>query len=325
VGIRPNDIVQNTHNYAVFIGGILNHLGMQSMGAAVVATGTGRTLRQLDIMKQFGSTVLFSTPSYALYIAKAAEDNNIDVRELKIRLIVGGGEPGYLIPNVADRIKIVWNIKQVGDLLGANEWGMIAFACESESCLHSMEDYGLFEIINPDTGHPVKEGEVGELVLTHLDREAHPLVRWRTGDLVRRDDGICACGRTSRIFPGGIIGRVDDMIKVRGVKIFPSTIDETLGRIEGLSGEYQIVVERALDELDSFLLKVEYKQEVKDIEGLKREILKELSRTILLRPELEMVAEGTLPRWATKAKRIFDKRKEKEFKEYLETQRRLGE
>jgi len=307
-GATKGDILQNSMTYGLFTGAFVMHYGAEKVGILVIPAGPGNTERQISLMKDFGTTMLHITPSYALYIASVLYDKGIDPKkELKLKRAYLGAEPF----SEATRKKIenilgidVYTCYGLTEMNGPG----VGFECLYKDGLHIWEDNFLMEIINPVNGETVPEGEIGELVLTTLNREAMPLIRYRTRDLTRIISEPCKCGRTHRKI-ARIIGRSDDMFIVKGVNIFPQQIEHILMGIKGVAQNYQIVLE-AYDEM---IIKVEIDRELFDgkiekLIRLKEEIIDKIRAATLVKPKVELLEPGTLPANEGKAKRVIDKR-----------------
>ena len=307
-GATKGDILQNSMTYGLFTGAFVMHYGAEKVGILVIPAGPGNTERQISLMKDFGTTMLHITPSYALYIASVLYDKGIDPKkELKLKRAYLGAEPF----SEATRKKIenilgidVYTCYGLTEMNGPG----VGFECLYKDGLHIWEDNFLMEIINPVNGETVPEGEIGELVLTTLNREAMPLIRYRTRDLTRIISEPCKCGRTHRKI-ARIIGRSDDMFIVKGVNSFPQQIEHILMGIKGVAQNYQIVLE-AYDEM---IIKVEIDRELFDgkiekLIRLKDEIIDKIRAATLVKPKVELLEPGTLPANEGKAKRVIDKR-----------------
>ncbi len=308
----PEDIIQNAYGYGLFTGGLGFHYGAMELGAAVVPTSSGQTKRQLKLIQDFGSTVLTCTPSYSLYMAEEAMDSGIDPRKTSVRLGILGAEPW------SDELRK--EIEEKWDMLACDIYGLseiigpgVAVECPAKNGLHLFSDHFLPEIINPDTGERLGDGEKGELVITTLTKEALPLLRFRIGDITSINHQPCeACGRTMpRI--NKILGRTDDMLIIRGINVFPSQIESVLLGVEGAQPHYLIVVdrERGLDRLE---LQVEVSQElftdeVKGLEALREKITDEIESVLGLTVNVKLVEPQTIERSMGKAKRVIDKRR----------------
>lgn len=310
VGATKDDIIQNGYGYGLFTGGLGVHYGAQRIGATVVPISAGNTKRQLEIMLDFGSTIITCTPSYALHLAEVAAEQGIISKGLKLKAGCFGAE--VWTEKMRDAIEskfnlIALNIYGLTELIGPG----VAQECEDKSGLHIAEDHFYPEIVSIDTLEPLPEGEKGELVLTSLTRDGMPMIRFRTRDITSLKREVCKCGRTL-VKMERITGRSDDMLKIRGVLIFPSQIEKALLEIKGIEPHYQIIVTRPhhLDELE---VQVETSQEIfsdeiRHIEAMKRKIESHIEKSIGLRVKVTLVEPKTLPRSEGKAKRVYDKR-----------------
>ena len=312
-GTTSRDVVHNAYGYGLFTGGLGIHYGAQLIGAKTIPISGGQTRRQIMIMQDFKSTVLTCTPSYALHIAEAAEEIGVDPRKLSLRVGILGAEPWS--ENMRKEVEAQLGIDAL-DIYGLTEiiGPGVAQECEAKEGMHIFEDHFLPEIIDPKTGKVLEEGEEGELVLTTLTREGTSLVRYRTGDITQINYQPCDCGRSiARI--NKIKGRVDDMLIIRGVNIFPSQIENVLLQIEEAEPHYQLILERkrGLDEL-TVELEVSpntFFDEVKRVEKIEAKIEKEIEDALGLRVGGRLVESRTIERSMGKAKRIIDKRKSK--------------
>ena len=242
-GARPGDVVHNAYGYGLFTGGLGAHYGAERLGATVVPMSGGSTERQIVLIKDFGARVLCATPSYALAIAEVAEKEGVDLRRSKLRIGVFGAEPWS--EAMRKEIQIRLGLKAV-DIYGLSEImgpGVASECEEAQAGLHGWEDHFIFEVIDPDTGKPVSEGQQGELVITTLTKEALPMLRYRTRDVTRVTTERCACGR-SHLRIKRITGRNDDMLIIRGVNVYPSQIEAVLVGLPEIAPHYQLVVER---------------------------------------------------------------------------------
>jgi phenylacetate-CoA ligase len=310
VGITEDDVIQNTHGYGLFTGGFGVHYGAQKIGATVIPISTGQTKRQMEIMQDFGTTVLIVTPSYGLYLAEEFADENIDMDDLDLK-VIGFGAEGWtqeMREKLESKFHVpAYNIYGLTEIMGPG----VGLECEAQDGLHIFEDHFYPEIIDPQTHETLPDGEKGELVLTTLTREGMPLLRFRTKDITRLKRGKCECGRTL-VRIERITGRSDDMMKIRGVSIFPSQIEKALLKIDGLEPHYQIIVTRPghLDELE---IQVEaspelFSDEVKELVGITKKIEELVHSEIGLRVNVTLVEPRTLPRSKGKAVRVIDKR-----------------
>ncbi len=298
-GVGRDDIVFLAFSFGPFIGFWSAYEGAKRLGALTVPGGGMDSLQRLRAMLEVGATVLVCTPSYALRLAEVAQEHGLDIRESSVRVTIHAGEPGASIPATRQRIEQAWGARTF-DHAGMTEMGAYGFMCAQQSGLHVNEEEFLAEILDTRSGQPVREGEVGELVLTNLGRWGSPAIRYRTGDLVRHGGYSCPCGRAFLHLPGGIIGRADDMLIVRGVNIYPSALANVLHRFPQVA-EYRIIVTRQ-GEMDEIALQVECPPEIAAV------LQDELHIALSLRFPVEVVPPGTLPRFELKAKRVEDRR-----------------
>ncbi len=309
-GAEKKDIIQNAYGYGLFTGGMGVHYGAQKIGATVVPISAGNTMRQLEIMQDFGTTILTCTPSYALYLGEMAEKEGISKESIKLKAGVFGAEmwTEEMRGEIEKRLDITaLNIYGLTEIIGPG----VAMECEDKEGLHISDDHFYPEIIDSKTLEALPEGEKGELVLTTITREGMPVIRFRTRDVTTLRKGKCGCGRTL-IKMDRITGRTDDMLKIRGVIVFPSQIEKALLKIEGLEPHYQIIVTRPhhLDELEVQVETSEkfFSDEVKHVEEVKKMIENRVHSEIGLRVNVTLVEPQSLPRSEGKAVRVIDKR-----------------
>lgn len=298
-GVGREDIIFLAFSFGPFIGFWSAYEGAKRLGALTVPGGGMDSLQRLRAMLEIGATVLVCTPSYALRLAEVAQEHGLDIRESSVRVTIHAGEPGASIPATRQRIEQAWGARTF-DHAGMTEMGAYGFMCAQQSGIHVNEEEFLAEILDTQSGQPVQEGEVGELVLTNLGRWGSPAIRYRTGDLVRHGGYSCPCGRAFLHLPGGIIGRADDMLIVRGVNVYPSALANVLHRFPQVA-EYRIIVTRQ-GEMDEIALHVECPPEIAAM------LQDELHVALSLRFPVEVVPPGTLPRFELKAKRVEDLR-----------------
>jgi len=298
-GASKNDIVYLAFGFGPFIGFWSAYEGAKRLGALTIPGGGMDSVQRLRAMQEIGATVLVCTPSYALRLAEVAQENGMDIQNSAVRVTIHAGEPGASIPATRERIEQAWNAKTY-DHTGMTEMGAFGFACSQQNGVHINESEFIAEILDIRTGQPVAEGETGELILTNLGRWGSPAIRYRTGDLVRHGGYNCPCGRTLLHLPGGILGRADDMLIVRGVNVYPSALADVLHRFPGVA-EYKVIVTRE-GAMDEIALQVECPS------AMISEIQEELHIALNLRIPIEAVALGTLPRFELKAKRVEDRR-----------------
>jgi phenylacetate-CoA ligase len=307
-GTTKGDVLQNMMTYGLFTGALVMHYGAEKVGVLVIPAGPGNTQRQIALMQDFKSTTLHITPSYALYLASVMHNEGVDPkRDLSLRRAYLGSEP--YSEETRNKIEKFFGI-DVYNSYGLSEMNGpgVAFECMEKNGMHLWEDNFIMEIIDPETGKNLPEGEKGELVLTTLCREAMPILRYRTRDIVMIIPGRCACGRTHRRI-SRIIGRSDDMIIIRGVNIFPQQIERVLMGIKAVAQNYQIVLEA----YDRITVRVEITKDLFDgrvehLVNLRNEIAEKLRSEILVRPKVELLEPGTLPVTEGKATRVIDKR-----------------
>ncbi len=311
-GVHKGDIIHNAYGYGLFTGGLGAHYGAERLGASVIPMSGGNTKKQIMIMNDFGSTVLTCTPSYSLFMAEAARDEGIDFRNLKLRVGVFGAEPWS--EAMRGEIEEKLNISAI-DIYGLSEImgpGVAIECCEAKHGLHIWEDHFIPEIIDPETGQCLGEGELGELVITTITKQGIPLIRYRTRDVTSITYEPCVCGRThARI--ARMSGRSDDMLIIRGVNIFPSQIESVLVGIEGVEPHYLLIVDRK-DNLDTLEIQVEvdeslFSDEIKVLQKLARRIEKEIKDILGVTCTAKLVEPKTIQRTEGKAKRVMDKRK----------------
>ena len=308
-GVTRQDIFQNMMTYGLFTGAFVMHYGAEKIGALVIPAGPGNTERQLMLMQDFRTTTIHITPSFALYFADFLEKKGLDPRkELNLKRAFVGAEP-Y---TEATRRKIeeglglrVFNSYGLSEMNGPG----VAFECQEQAGMHLWEDHYVMEIINPETGQALPDGESGELVLTTLLREAMPIIRYRTRDITSIVAAPCACGRTHRRIQR-ITGRADDMLIVRGVNIYPQQIERVLMSVPKVGRNYLIT----LDGLDEMTVKVELSEfgfdgQLEHVVELQNQIAAQLRAEILIKPKIDLVPPGTLPISEGKAKRVIDNRK----------------
>ncbi|MDA8414617.1 MAG: phenylacetate--CoA ligase [Desulfobacteraceae bacterium] len=311
-GAHKGDIIHNAYGYGLFTGGLGAHYGAEKLGASVIPISGGNTKRQIMIMQDFGSTVLTCTPSYSLFMAEEAKAEGVDFKKLKLRVGIFGAEPW----SEAMRCEIEEKLGLTAiDIYGLSEImgpGVAIECIEAKRGLHIWEDHFIPEIINPETGQRVAEGERGELVITTITKQGIPLVRYRTRDITSITYEPCICGRThARITR--MSGRSDDMLIIRGVNVFPSQIESILVGIEGVEPHYLLVVDRN-ENLDTLEVQVEvnellFSDEVKVLQRLAKRIEKEIKDMLGVTCSAKLVEPKTIQRSEGKARRVIDNRK----------------
>ncbi len=311
VGCRPEDVFQNTSGYGMFTGGLGFQYGAERLGMLTVPAAAGNTLRQLKFFTDFGTTVVHAIPSYAARLYEVMCEKGIDPRrDTSLRTLVIGAEPHS--EDTRRRIEDMLSIKAYNSFGMSEMMGPgVAFECREQNGMHIWEDYFIVEIVNPDTLEPVPDGEVGELVLTTINREAMPLLRYRTRDLTRILPGDCPCGR-HHLRLDRMKGRSDDMIILKGVNIFPIQIETVLMHFEELASDYLITLE-TLSDNDAMTVDVELKDMIFDdysrLQTLEKEITRQLRDEILITPKVRLVPKNSLPKSEGKAVRVKDLRK----------------
>ena len=310
-GVHRNDIVQVAYGYGLFTGGLGLHYGCENLGASVIPISGGNTQKQLQLMQDFGTTVLACTPSYSLYLAEAMKEAGIKKEELKLRVGIFGAEPWT--ENMRREIEEKLGIKAI-DIYGLSEimGPGVSCECENQCGMHVNEDHFLPEIIDPETLQPVAPGELGELVFTTITKEGIPLIRYRTRDLTRLIYDKCECGRTL-VRMEKCKGRSDDMLIIRGVNVFPSQVESVLLGMSETEPHYLLIVERE-GNLDTLNVMVEvqeqfFSDEIKKLETLRKRITANLESTLGISVNVKLVEPKTIERSAGKAKRVIDNRK----------------
>lgn len=307
-GVEKKDILQNMMTYGLFTGALVMHYGAEKLGMMVIPAGPGNSEKQLLLMQDFRSTVLHTTPSYALYFADFIEKKGVNAKkDLALRKAYIGAEPytEETRHKIEEALGVdVYNSYGLSEMNGPG----VAFECEAKNGMHLWEDNYLLEIVDPQTGEPLPDGHPGELVLTSLCREAMPIIRYRTRDITAIIPEQCACGRTHRRLKR-ITGRSDDMLIVRGANIYPQQIERVLMSIPGLGRNYLI----CLEGLDEMIVKVElsdasFDGQVEHLVRLQNQITEKLRAEIQVKPKVDLVMPGSLPASEGKAKRVIDKR-----------------
>lgn len=309
-GVGPGDVFQNMITYGLFTGGLGLHYGAERAGMMVIPAGPGNVARQLKFMKDFGTTTVHSTPSFLLHLQSKMAEEGFSRSDLSLKRAFCGAEP------YSEDTR-----RKIEELLGIdvyNSYGLsemngpgLAFECAFKCGMHVWEDGFLLEVIDPDTGLPVPDGELGELVFTILCREAMPILRYRTHDLSSVIPGPCACGRTHRRI-ARIMGRTDDMLIINGVNVFPSQVEEVLMRMPELGTNWLIAVEKE-GSLDRLTVKAEvqpsmFADDSRKLNALKDLVRKRLAASITINPHVELHEPGSLPISEGKAKRVVDTR-----------------
>ena len=310
-GITRNDLIQVAYGYGLFTGGLGLHYGAEKIGASVIPISGGNTKKQLQLMEDFGSTVIACTPSYAAYLGESILKEGIDPKNIKLKAGVFGAEPW------TEQMRV-----QIQELLGIKAYDIygltevvgpgVSMECEHQCGNHIFEDHFIPEIIDPNTLEPLPYGAVGELVFTPVSKEGMPLLRYRTRDLTRLHADKCACGRTL-VRMEKCLGRTDDMLIIRGVNVFPSQVESVLLELAETSPHYQLIVSRE-NNLDSLEIKVEideqfWSDEVKVLEALRKRISHNISSVLGISATISLVEPRSIERSEGKAKRLIDNRK----------------
>lgn len=310
-GAHKHDVVHIAYGYGLFTGGLGLHYGSEKIGATVIPVSGGNTKRQMQIMHDFGSTILACTPSYALYLAEALEEEGYLRDEFKLRAGIFGAEPWT--ENMRREIEEKWNIKAI-DIFGLSEiiGPGVSCECELQNGLHIYEDHFIPEIIDPLTLEVLPEGSDGELVFTTITKEGLPLIRYRTRDLSNLNLAPCQCGRTL-VRMRKCTGRSDDMLIIRGVNLFPSQIESVLLEMNETRPHYLLIVDR-INNLDTLQLQVEVEQEffqdkISELQKITKKLQNNLESTLGLSIDVKLVEPKTIERSEGKAKRVIDKRK----------------
>lgn len=308
-GGTKDDFVHVSYGYGLFTGGLGLHYGAEYLGATAIPVSSGNTKRQVDILKDYGSDILCCTPSYAMYIGETIRDMGIDPKTLPLRAGIFGAEAWT--ENMRKEIEKLLDIKAY-DIYGLSEIAGpgVSFECSEQTGMHVNEDMFFPEIINPETGQPMPDGEFGELVFTCIGKEALPLVRYRTKDICSLTRKTCSCGRTL-VKMTKPKGRTDDMLIIRGINVFPSQVEHVLLSL-GMDPNYLIVVDRN-NNLDIMEVQVEmtaslFSDTVKQLEEIERKIAGELQSTLNIAAKVRLVEPKSLPRSEGKAVRVIDKR-----------------
>jgi phenylacetate-CoA ligase len=310
-GAKKNDIIQIAYGYGLFTGGLGLHYGSEKVGATVIPISGGNTQKQIQLMKDFGSTVLACTPSYALYLAEAMEEMGVDPKELALRVGIFGAEPWT--EQMRKEIERKLDIRAI-DIFGLSEiiGPGVSCECKMQNGLHINEDHFIPETVDPKTLKAVPRGEVGELVFTTVTKEALPLLRYRTRDLTALNDEKCECGRTLTRMEK-CTGRSDDMLIIRGVNVFPSQVESVLLNMGETKPHYLLIVDRK-NNLDILEIWVEvegsfFSDEIRKLEALTARIKHQIESTLGISVKIKLVEPKTIERTEGKAKRVIDKRK----------------
>jgi phenylacetate-CoA ligase len=305
-GLRNTDVFQCLFGYAWFVGGLGATAAATAVGALVIPGGSGDSRRQIETIMRFGTTAVMGTPSFLAHLAEVAGEMGVDLRDSAVRMVCLGGEPGASVPATRAMLEAAWGAKTF-DCYGSLESQPIGWDTAAQSGPTLAEDFIYPEILDPDTLQPVPDGERGVLVLSHLDKQAGPLLRWWTGDVVVRDSRPAPDGRTHARLPGGVLGRADDMLIVRGVNVFPTAIEDIVRSHPGATGEYLIIVDDSLkDPKTGFLtgLKLQVEAAADAPPDFADTLAARIREHLTVRAAIEIAAPGSLPRSVHKAKRL---------------------
>jgi phenylacetate-CoA ligase len=307
-GTRPHSRMAIGYGMGIFVGGLTMYDGLMNLGAMFIPVGTGASERMIDTIQAFSADILACTPSYAIYLAEYSRNKlGIDPRTLGIKRIQCGAEPGGGVPGVRDRIAADWNAIVTESIGSADVSGIYAGQCDELQGNHFLiPDYAVYEIIDPDSGRalPLEDGVSGEIVITHIDRECVPLVRYRLRDHMLVSTKPCQCGRTGHRLQ--CIGRTDDMLIVLGVNVFPSAVKDVVSQLRPVTtGEIQILLQQPGPKVDPPLqVQVEYGPEATDLGAVKREVEAAIRNRLVVPAHVELVPAGTLPRFEMKAQLV---------------------
>lgn len=311
-GVLPSDRVQMAFGYGMFTGGFGLHYGLQKLGCMMIPAGSGNTERQIQMIQDYGTTVLVATPTYALHICEVGERMGYDWATSTLRVGLFGGEPcpPGLKQEIESRMHIVCTDNYgLTEVMGP---GVSGECLANRDMQHIAEDHFLWEVVDPETGEPVPEGEMGELVLTPLDKQAIPVLRYRTHDLTRVVTDKCACGRTHARMQK-VRSRSDDMLIIRGTNVFPSQVEDVLTGIEGVTPHYRIIVEE-VDGLDRMTVQTEIKPETfsdsfEEMDRFRAFVAEKLKSVLLVGVRVQLIEPGGIERTTGKAKHVEDRRK----------------
>jgi phenylacetate-CoA ligase len=300
-GVGPDDRVALAYSFGPYIQFWASYEGAQDVGAMVIALGGMDSLQRLVTMRDYGATALLCTPTYAVHLARVAEQNDLTDALRSVERVVCTGEPGASIPSVRRQIQLGWGAR-CHDHAGLSEVGSFGYPCDGCGGMHLREDEFIAEILDPLSGAPVADGETGELVVTALGRTGFPAIRYRTGDIVERHAEPCGSEHPGRWLPQGILGRSDDMVVIRGMNVFPSAIEQILREFDGV-GEFRITFYSEPTAMDEVKLEVEL---ARPLEA--RAIQAQLRQTLGLRVRIVPLKPGILPTQIGKARRVADLR-----------------
>ena len=303
-GLTENDRLFVPFSFGPFIGFWAAVEGARKINALMIPGGGRDSLQRLHLMKELGVTAMCCTPTYALRLAEVARESGFDLSQIPLRTLIHAGEPGANVPATKARIESVWNAKCF-DHAGASEIGAHSFECEVQpNGTHVTESEFIVEVLNPETQEAVPEGEQGELIITNLGRIGYPVIRYRSGDLVVLNQQTCACGRSFGRFEGGVLGRADDMVVVRGINVFPSAVENLVRQCEAVE-EFRITVSTNR-EMGNLAIELDLSKNANP-ESARKTVDQAIQNELSLRPEITVVPSGSLPRFEMKAKRFHVK------------------
>ena len=303
-GLTENDRLFVPFSFGPFIGFWAAVEGARKINALMIPGGGRDSLQRLHLMKELGTTAMCCTPTYALRLAEVAQESGFDLSEIPLQTLIHAGEPGANVPATKARIESVWNAKCY-DHAGASEIGAHSFECEVQpNGTHVTESEFIVEVLNPETQEAVPEGEQGELIITNLGRIGYPVIRYRSGDLVVLNQQTCACGRSFGRFEGGVLGRADDMVVVRGINVFPSAVENLVRQCEAVE-EFRITVSTNR-EMGNLAIELDLSKNANP-ESARKTVDQAIQNELSLRPEISVVPSGSLPRFEMKAKRFHVK------------------
>ena len=303
-GLTENDRLFVPFSFGPFIGFWAAVEGARKINALMIPGGGRDSLQRLHLMKELGVTAMCCTPTYALRLAEVARESGFDLSQIPLRTLIHAGEPGANVPATKARIESVWNAKCF-DHAGASEIGAHSFECEVQpNGTHVTESEFIVEVLNPETQEAVPEGEQGELIITNLGRIGYPVIRYRSGDLVVLNQQTCACGRSFARFEGGVLGRADDMVVVRGINVFPSAVENLVRQCDTVE-EFRITVSTNR-EMGNLAIELDLSKNANP-ESARKTVDQAIQNELSLRPEISVVPSGSLPRFEMKAKRFHVK------------------
>ena len=311
MGVTKDSIVQTAYGFGLFTGGFGAHYGARKIGAMAVPMSSGNSKRQIQIMKDFGSTFLACTPSYALSLSETLRDMGYTKDDIKLEAGAFGAEPWTenMRRELEDKLGIrAYDIYGLSEVLGPG----VSYECQEQAGMHINEDHFIAEVIDPDTGEVVPDGSMGELVFTCITKEAMPLIRYRTRDICTLNKGMCRCGRTFARMSKPM-GRSDDMLIIRGVNVFPSQIEGVLMNTKGVAPHYQIIVDR-INNKDTLEVQIEvashaFTDQISDLEALAKRISADLLSALGIRANVKLVEPKSIARSEGKAVRVIDRRR----------------